>query len=128
LWRSTDNGTTYGLLASGLATSGFVDTNAVSGQANYYEIAAVSACGASANSAPVGVWLPLPGLGFSAAGGWLAVSWPAGASDWQLWSATNLTLPVAWSLVTNTVSSSNGQFIVSLPIGPEACFFRLASP
>jgi hypothetical protein len=35
---------------------------------------------------------------------------------------------VAWSLVSTTVSSSNGQFIVSLPIGPGACFFRLASP
>jgi len=128
LWRSTNNGASYALLASGLATPGFVDTSAVSGQTNYYEVAAVSACGASAASAPVSVWLPLPGLGFSAAGGSLVVSWPAWASDWQLWSATNLTRPVAWSPVTNTVSSSNGQFIVFLPIGPGASFFRLASP
>jgi hypothetical protein len=45
-----------------------------------------------------------------------------------LWSATNLTLPVAWSLVTNVISSTNGQFMAFLPIGPGACFFRLASP
>jgi hypothetical protein len=128
LWRSTNNGVSCALLASGLGTSSFVDTNAVSGQTNYYRVAALSACGASAASAPVSVWLPLPGVGFSATGGWLAVSWPAWASDWQLWSTTNLTLPMAWSLVTNTVSSSNGQFMVSLSIGPGGCFFRLASP
>ena len=128
LWRSTNNGATYALRASGLAMPSFLDTGAVSGQTNYYEVAAVSACGASANSAPVSVLLPLPGLGFSATGGMLAVSWPDWASDWQLWSATNLDSPVAWSLVTNAVSSSNGQLVVILPIGSGACYFRLASP
>jgi hypothetical protein len=128
LWRSTNNGASYALLASGLPTSSFVDTNAVSGRTNYYEVAAASVCGMSANSAPVSVWLPLPALAFSSAGGVLAVSWPAWASDWELWSATNLTFPVAWSLVTNVISSTNGQFMAFLPIGPGACFFRLASP
>ena len=128
LWRSSNRGASYALVASGLTIPNYVDAGAVSGQTNYYEVAAVSACGASAKSAPVSVWLPLPGLGFSVTGGMFVVSWPGWASDWQLWSATNLARPAIWSLVTNAPSSSNGQFIAYLPIGPGACFFRLASP
>ena len=128
VWRSTNNGASYTALVSGLATASFTDTSAVSGQTNYYEVAAVSACGASATSTPVAVLLPLPRLGFGLSGGLLAVSWPAWATDWRLWSATNLAAPIAWSLVTNAISSSNGQFSAWLPIGSGACFFRLASP
>jgi hypothetical protein len=128
LWRSTNNGASYGLLAASLPETGFVDTNAVSGLTNYYEVAAISACGASANSAAVAVWLPLPGLGFSSSASSLALSWPAWAADWRLWSASNLTPPVAWSLVTNPVATSNGQSATILPLGPGVRFFRLGSP
>ncbi|HVM48799.1 MAG TPA: LamG-like jellyroll fold domain-containing protein, partial [Candidatus Acidoferrum sp.] len=128
LWRSTNDGASYTLIASALSGTGFVDTGAVSGLTNYYEVAALNECGTSARSASMGVLLPLPALVLGTAGRWLAVSWPDWASDWQLWSATNLALPVVWSLVTNAVSSSNGQFVAFLPIGSGACFFRLASP
>jgi hypothetical protein len=128
LWRSTNNGASYALLASGLPGTGFVDTNAVSGLTNYYEVAAFSACGASANSAPVGVCLPRPTLGFSASGGSVAISWPTWASDWQLWSATDLVPPVIWTLVPNTFNISNGQFVAALPISLGVRFFRLTSP
>jgi hypothetical protein len=128
LWRSTNNGTSYALLSVGVANASFVDTNAVSGLTNSYKVAAQSACGMSATSAAVSVWLPLPALGFSIGGGALVVSWPSWASDWQLRSATNLAAPVLWSPVTNTVSSANGQYVATLPMGTGTCFFRLASP
>jgi hypothetical protein len=128
LRRSTNNGASYALLAAGLTGSGFSDTNALSGQTNYYQVAAQSACGTSANSAAVSVWLPLPVLSVSAGGGALVVNWPGWASDWLLWAATNLAPPVAWSVVTNAVGNSNGQFTVTLLVGPGTRFFRLASP
>ena len=128
LWRSTNNGSSYALLVGGLTVTGFVDAGAVSGRTNYYEVAAVSACGVSPNSAPVGLLLPLPALGFSAGPGSLAITWPAWASDWRLWSTTNLAQPVVWSLVTNPVTSANGQLTATLPLGPGTRFFRLASP
>jgi hypothetical protein len=128
LWRSTNNGGSYQPAATGLATAGYVDTNALSGRTNYYEVAAVDGCGASANSVPVGVFLPLPALGLNVSGNSLAISWPTWASDWGLYSATNLTAPILWLPVTNTPVNSNGVFNVTLPIGSGVQFFRLVSP
>jgi hypothetical protein len=45
-----------------------------------------------------------------------------------LQSTTNLAPPVVWSPVTNAAVTSNGQFIITVPLGSEARFFRLASP
>ncbi len=128
LWRSTDGGASYQLAAGGLALSSLVDTNAANGQTNYYQVAATDGCGASANSAAVGVFLPLPALGITANFGSLTISWPGWANDWGLYAATNLTPPVVWSGVTNAVVSDNGQFNVTLPIGSGNKFFRLVSP
>ncbi len=38
------------------------------------------------------------------------ITWPASATGYQLYSATNLAPPVNWSLVTNAAASSNGTF------------------
>jgi autotransporter-associated beta strand protein len=126
LYRSADR-ISY-LLLSNAAVSSVVDFSAVSGQTNYYKVAAVDGCGASANSPAVGVLLPLPALGLAANGDSLAISWPAWANDWVLWSTTNLAPPVVWSPVTNAASTANGQFTVSVPFGSGIQFFRLASP
>jgi hypothetical protein len=56
------------------------------------------------------------------------LGWPASASSFSLWSATDLAPPAAWSLVTNSPVSSNGQLVVNLPLTNAALFFRLASP
>lgn len=128
LWRSTDNGTNYQLAATGLTASSYVDTNAVSGQANLYQVAGTDVCGAGANSAVAAIFLPQPALGMSVSADTLAITWPGWASDWGLYATTNLTPPVVWWPVTNAVDSSNGQFNVTLPIGSENQFFRLASP
>ncbi|HXA45674.1 MAG TPA: glycoside hydrolase family 76 protein [Candidatus Angelobacter sp.] len=128
LLRSTDNGATYQPLATGLTTSSYVDTSAINGQTNFYEVAASDSCGAGANTATLGVFLPLPSLGMNVSANALSISWPGWANDWSLYVATNLTPPVVWMPVTNLVNSNNGVFNMTSPIGSVNQFFRLASP
>jgi predicted alpha-1,6-mannanase (GH76 family) len=128
LLRSTDNGVTYQPVVAGLTTSSYVDTNAVNGQMNYYKVSASDSCGTGATSAATGVFLPLPSLGVSVSANAMAINWPGWANDWSLYAATNLTPPVVWTPVADVVQSNNGVFDVSLPIGVENQFFRLASP
>ena len=128
LWRSTNNGFSYQLIAGGLTNSGYVDTSAANGQMNYYKVAGVDGCGAGANSAAVGVLLPLPAVGMNVSTNTLLVSWPTWANDWTLYCTTNLTAPVAWTTVTNMAVVSNTVFNVTLPTASGNQFFRLASP
>ena len=129
LWRSTDNGATYQTMATGLTTSSYVDTNTVVGHTNYYEIAAMNQCYASAASTPISVFLPTASLGiFSPDGNSITVSWPSWANDWNLYSTTNLVPPVNWMLVTNSVMTTNNLLTVTLPAGAGTAFFRLATP
>lgn len=128
LSRSTDNGQSYELIASNLTTSSYVDTTAINGEINYYRVTALNSCGAGANSASIGIQLPLPGLVMTTTASDLTLTWPSWASDWILLSATNLTPPALWSPVTNQISSNANGFSVTLPIGTGTEFFRLASP
>ena len=128
LWRSTNNGATYQLTATGLTMTSYVDTNAASGLMNFYEVVAVNGVGPSTNSAAVGVYLPLPALGLNVNGNSLEISWPDWASDWELYFATNLTPPVTWLPVTNAVDASNGLLQVNVPVGSGTRFFRLSAP
>ena len=128
LWASTNNGLTYNLTATGLATDSYVDTNAVTGLTNYYAVASASACGSSASSAAVGMFLPQPSLAVGLDAGLLNFSWPGWAGGWSLYFTTNLTPPVIWLPVTNAIGSNNGQFNLALPLGTGSQFFRLTSP
>jgi len=128
LWRSTNGGSSYQAIATGLATSSYVDTNAVNGQLNYYKMTGTDACGAGAFSAVASVLLSLPSLGSYISANTLVMNWPGWASDWGLYAATNLAPPVVWSPVTNAVATNNGQYNVSLPVDLAQRFFRLASP
>ena len=128
LWRSTNNGVNYLLLGGGLTNSSYVDTSALTGQTNFYQIAAADACGASGNSPALAVFLPLPALGVSVNAQALALNWPAWADDWTLYGATNLTPPVVWTPLTNQAAVSNGGFNVLFPTSSGNQFFRLMSP
>ncbi|HEV2692058.1 MAG TPA: hypothetical protein VG347_04110, partial [Verrucomicrobiae bacterium] len=75
-----------------------------------------------------GVLLPLPALGLSASTTVLSLSWPSWANDWQLYTATNLTPPVAWTVLNSLVFSNNNQFGVSVTNDSSVRFFRLSSP
>lgn len=128
VWRSTNNGASYQMIAGSLTTGGYVDTNAVNGRANDYEISAADACGAGANSFAAAITLPLPSLGMNVGSSAFVLNWPGWANDWILYSASNLTPPVVWMPVNNTVSSNGGQFNVSLPLNSPAQYFRLSPP
>jgi hypothetical protein len=54
------------------------------------------------------------------------LSWPAPAAGYQLYCATNLAPPAAWTLVTNPAAGSNGMFFLTIPPASAAAqFFRL---
>jgi hypothetical protein len=56
------------------------------------------------------------------------ISWPVAPTGFQLQSATSLAPPVSWTSVTNAVSITNNQNVVTLPIDSGNQFFRLISP
>jgi len=54
------------------------------------------------------------------------LNWPAPSAGYQLYCATNLAPPAAWSLVTNAAAQSNGMFYLTItPTNAPAQFFRL---
>jgi hypothetical protein len=54
------------------------------------------------------------------------ISWPAPSPGYQLYSTTNLSPPVAWNLVTNPPTQTNGAFFLIIqPTNAVAQFFRL---
>jgi hypothetical protein len=128
VWRYTNNGPGYVVIASGLTGSSFVDSSAANGQTNYYKITGVNGCGAGAFSAVASVLLPLPALTSNVNSNALTLTWPGWANDWQLYTTTNLAPPVFWWLVTNSIGSNNGVWSVALPTIENNRFFRLSSP
>jgi hypothetical protein len=59
----------------------------------------------------------------------IVLSWPLAAEGFQLYYATNLTPPVNWFPVTNSVSTNSNSFSVSLPrTNAGAQYFRLMAP
>jgi hypothetical protein len=60
--------------------------------------------------------------------GQFVLSWPVSAG-FQLYAATNITPPVAWSLVTNAAVGEDGTLLLTLPATNSAAqFFRLMAP
>jgi len=58
-------------------------------------------------------------------GGQVRISWPSAAVGYVLEKTTNLTPPVVWLPSSDTVTSSNGQNMVTIPNGDAAAFYRL---
>lgn len=130
LYRSTNSDGPFTVVATGVTATNYVDNNAASARTNFYKIASLGNCGTGATSAAISVALRPPTLGFAVTGtgGTFTASWPTWGSNWTLWSATNLSPPVTWSAVTNSVASSNGQLTITVPINPGGTYFRLTSP
>ncbi len=57
----------------------------------------------------------------------VVLSWPTSAVYYVLKSATNLTAPIVWKTVTNTVLTSNSTSQVVVNISGQRSFFQLAS-
>ncbi len=70
-----------------------------------------------------------PSLSVAISAGSLTASWPAAASYFTLHSATNLTSPVSWTLVTNTPALiSNDWRLPLLATTNTQRFYRLQMP
>jgi hypothetical protein len=128
LWRSTNAGASFHLLGNNLGTSSFMDTTAVNGQTNLYQVAANDDCGTGAKSSVAGVLLPLPLLGMNWSGNSMTISWPGWANDWGLYWTTNLTPPAVWSPVNSGISSNAGTFNAIVPATNSQSYFRLSAP
>jgi hypothetical protein len=56
------------------------------------------------------------------------LTWPASAATYQLYSATNLSPPVVWTLVPTPATQTNGNFYLTLSPSNSAQFFRMVAP
>ena len=58
----------------------------------------------------------------------VVVSWPVAPTGFQLQSAGSFNPPVSWATVTNAVTITTNQNLVSLPVSGGSQFFRLIRP
>jgi hypothetical protein len=80
-----------------------------------------------ANYTSVTQAVPALSIGGSGDGGTL-LTWPASGVGFALYSATNLTAPVVWTLATNQAALSNNQWHITLPQdGGMSRYYRLKS-
>jgi hypothetical protein len=82
----------------------------------------------NSGTATVGLSLALvPSLQITPdAAGQFQISWPVAAVGYILEKATNLTPPVVWSQVSDTVTSTNGQNVLLITNYGSAAFYRLS--
>ncbi len=79
-------------------------------------------------SAPVTITVALPALSVGWAGSQLQLAWPAWASSYTLYSATNLSPPIMWEPASVDRESTNDQVTATLEVTDGAKFFRLEAP
>lgn len=58
----------------------------------------------------------------------LSLQWPAWSGIFSLWSATNLSPPINWNLVTNAPQTTNGFLSLNLPMTNASTYYRLQFP
>lgn len=86
------------------------------GTANTTTITAIGSSSSSSNSIDLSIQL---------SGTNLIVSWPTSAVYYGLQSTTNLTPPVVWQSLTNTVATANGTNAVTLHLSSQTAFYSL---
>jgi arabinogalactan endo-1,4-beta-galactosidase len=76
----------------------------------------------------LGIWASPVFLNARLTGADLALSWPLSGAGLSLVTATNLTPPVSWLPLSNTVQDPGGKFDTALPLSTNRSgFFRLQS-
>jgi hypothetical protein len=127
LKRSLTSGGPYTNVLASTAATGFKDTNVVVETVYFYVVSALNGGGESTNSVEVSAAPHAPpqlGVNLDPGGGQLVVSWPGWAANFSLWLTTNLSPPITWSPVTNTVTPGD-PLSVTVPLDGESRFFRL---
>ena len=71
------------------------------------------------------ITVPQAVLSVARAGTNVNVSWPSGATGFQLQSTTNLTAAITWANVSQTPQTNGAQLFVQLPAAAKSQFFRL---
>jgi fibronectin type 3 domain-containing protein len=127
--RSLTSGGAYALLATTAATN-YTDLAVTNNTTYYYDyvVSAVGAAGESADTPEVSAAPRPPPVLTAGLGGsnQLVLAWPGWATAYAAYGASNLLPPIQWRLLTNTAISSNGMWILSLPMTADTQFFRLA--
>ena len=126
--RATSSGGPYSVIATVLAGTNYMDITITNGVIYYYVVTAVNWNGESANSSQVTAAAPLPLLTPTYSGGNLTLFWPQAAASFRLYSTTNLTPPVVWFLMTNTVTASNNTSSAVIQPDDQSMLFRLMAP
>jgi hypothetical protein len=124
VYRGTSSGGPYARIATGLASPTFVDTAVVQGVVYRYVVTATDWIDNESLYSPETTATPIPPRLFVSSippsGGSpenLQISWlGTGPPRLRLYSATNLTPPVLWTLDTNPITVSDGAWTVNLPV------------
>lgn len=126
---SLASGGPYSIVTSNWAGSTYTNLNLPNNTTYYFVISGVNAAGEGPNSSPASATLQLPPLlTGGSANGQIQLSWATNdnGGSFKAYSATNLVPPIIWTLVTNSASFSNGQWILTLPVGTNGSgFYRL---
>jgi hypothetical protein len=125
--RSLTNGGPYTTIAPGITGTNFFDMAITNGVTYYYVVTAINSYGESTDSPQALATVPFPRLLLSASLSNVQISWPASASTMVLKSATNLSPPVSWSVITNAATNQGGTWNVLLPIERGTVFFKLSA-
>lgn len=118
----------YDVIASVTDTK-YTDTQLTNEITLFYVVSAINKVGEGLNSTIVTATphgLPTLLNTLAGANPSLYLAWPNWATNYKLYTATNLNTPL-WEPLTNT-SISNGFYILSLPATNSQQFFRLSSP
>jgi cellulose 1,4-beta-cellobiosidase len=128
--RSTISGSGYSTIASNVTTTSYTNTGVVNDTPYYYLVAGVNSIGQSPDSSEVSVTPHAPPqlTANLVAGANMTLSWPAWATNFAAYRATNLVPPIQWQLVTNVPQTNNGVLNLNLPTSEEQQFFKLGPP
>lgn len=124
--RATSFAGPFSILTESAATI-YTDGQVTDGVNYYYTVTPVNGAGSGPASNPASATpYGSPALTGTFARGQLLLSWPAWASNYSIYYATNLAHPVIWLLLTNQPVSVNGnQSIVFPTTNGAARFYRL---
>jgi hypothetical protein len=127
--RATVAGGPYTVLATNITDIRFLDTLVTNGTTYYYIITSNSSVGSSNDSSEISATPQSPTLNvirLADAEG-LQFSWPEWATNFRVYTATNLRSPIQWTLLTTQPTATSFSYNPKATNQPQM-FFRLGNP